>query len=426
MCAKVNVSLPDDGTGAVNTEASAIAAKASSAGSSPEKSAETKSPGTSPADTKQPETKPTETRPAESKDSATPNPDGSVHVEFHEKKTRSKKKSSDQPAPSATTATAPAQKKRTILSPFSPPGEKRSRLKMFVWGGPGAGKTFFSLQFPGVAIVDADNGTDPYKETFKFEVRKTTNVDEVRRLVEWLATNDHDYTTLVIDPFTVLWESWQHKWSDIFLERNTKSKGYKHEFYEMQVRDWQAIKSDLKSFIRQLLALDMNIVVTARSKVQYKGGSGDFMVADGDTFDGEKSLPYMFDTILHLDVVNGKRVAHCTKDRWNIFPMDKEFELSYSLVEKVWSKDALSQPSQQVVLPPEEEVVRDVPEVPKATAGQMADIAILVNELGFTEAQVQDALAARECSSYDQLTEEQAIEILESLTAAKSARSAPQ
>lgn len=381
--ARVKTSLPDDGTGAVST-----------AGSAPE----------------EPAGKP-----------ITKGENGAMKIDMKSKKSEKKKKE-ETPPPQAKEETPPPQKKG-LLSPFAPPTESKSRLKIFVWGESGSGKTFFSLQFPNVAIIDADNGTDPYKTKFKFDVKKTTNVDEVRRLVEWLATHDHPYTTLVIDPITVLWESLQKKWSDIFLQRNTKSKGHKHEFYEMQVRDWQALKSDLKSLIRQLLALDMNIVVTARSKVKYKDRSGDFMVADGETFDGDKSLPYMFDTVLHLTVSeSGKRSAYCSKDRWEVFPA-KPFDLKHSFVEKVWKKAVLATPSGQVVLPPEEEVVRDRPEDLRASENQIIEIKALVGELGFTEQQVANALAAREAASYDQLSGEQADEIVKTLTAHKAARS---
>ena len=48
-------------------------------------------------------------------------------------------------------------------------------------------------------------------------------------------------------------------------------------------KDWMTLKSEFKELIRKLIALDMNVILTARQKTQYKEGS--FMVAMGETFD---------------------------------------------------------------------------------------------------------------------------------------------
>ena len=87
--------------------------------------------------------------------------------------------------------------------------------------------------------------------------------------VQWLLTNAHSYRTLIIDPITIYWDALQKKWSDIFLKRNKGSKGYRFEFYDLQPRDWMTIKAEFKELIRKLIALDMNVIVTARQKVQY-------------------------------------------------------------------------------------------------------------------------------------------------------------
>jgi len=387
---KVEVDVPDDGTGAVKTT---------------DKSGDGKKPG------KVEKTK------------------GGVRVTFAEKKPKSAKKAAKKTAKKsaknpADKETAKKPQSPADLSPFIKPSESKSRLKIFIWGESGAGKTTFMLGFPGLAVIDCDNGTDPFKERFDFDIKKTVNVDEAKRMVGWLATHEHPYLTLGIDPITIIWESMQKKWSDIFLERNKRGKGHKHEFYEMQVRDWQTLKSDFKALIRMLLALDMNIVVTARAKVKYKDKdkSGEFMVQDGVTFDGDKSLPYMFDTVLHLEVKDNKRMLTCQKDRWEIFPTNKSVPLSMKYIEKIWKKMGLDAPSNQIILPPEEEVVSDRQIFHFASKEQQGQIVSLARELGFSEAQISEALAGREVASVDKLSEEQAEEMIESLNEVKAAR----
>ena len=149
-------------------------------------------------------------------------------------------------------------------SPFQRAVTLDKRLKLFLWGDSGVGKTTLSLQFPNPVVIDLEGGTDLYGESFEFDVQRASTVDHVRDGVNWLHTHPHSYRTLVIDPITIYWDALQRKWSEIFLKRNKKSKGYRFDFYDFQPRDWMTIKAEFKEIIRRLIALDMNVIVTAR------------------------------------------------------------------------------------------------------------------------------------------------------------------
>ena len=96
------------------------------------------------------------------------------------------------------------------------------------------------------------------------------------------------------------------------------------------------IKAEFREFIRKLISLDMNVIVTARQKIQY-ADSG-FMRAIGETFDGEKSLPYLFDTIVRLFRDDkGRFLGQCLKDRSNCLP-SSEFEVSYAVFAKLFGR----------------------------------------------------------------------------------------
>jgi len=220
------------------------------------------------------------------------------------------------------------------------------RLKLFLWGDSGVGKTTLSLQFPKPVVIDLEGGTDLYGEAFEFDVLRASSADEVMEAVKWLHEHEHPYRTLVIDPITVYWDALQRKWSDIFLRRNKGSKGYKFEFYDLQPRDWMTIKAEFKDLIRRLHALDMNVIATARQKTQYADGA--FMKTIGETFDGEKSLPYLFDTIVRqYRDDNGRFLGECLKDRSNTLPQG-EVECSYDLFESLFGKKALSRKARPV------------------------------------------------------------------------------
>lgn len=231
-------------------------------------------------------------------------------------------------------------KKDQSGSPFQKARTLDKRLKLFLWGDSGVGKTTLALQFPKPVVIDFEGGADLYGEAFDFDVLRASTADEAMDAVQWLHGHTHPHRTLVIDPITVYWDALQKKWSDIFLRRNRGSKGYKFEFYDLQPRDWMTVKAEFKDFIRKLIALDMNVIVTARQKVQYADGA--FMKAIGETFDGEKSLPYLFDTIVRLyRDEKGRFLGECLKDRSNKLPLG-EFEVSYSRFEELFGKKMLA------------------------------------------------------------------------------------
>lgn len=289
-------------------------------------------------------------------------------------------------------------------SPFTKAEAVKKRLKLFLWGDSGVGKTTLSLQFPNPVVIDLESGTDLYGEDFAFDVLRATTADEVMEAVEWLHTNAHDYRTLIIDPITIYWEALQQKWSDIFLKRNKGSKGYKYEFYDLQPRDWMTLKAEFKTLVRKLLALDMNVIVTAREKTKYKEGS--FMVAIGETFDGEKGLPYMFDTIVRMYVdEKGRHMGLSIKDRSNKLPTE-EFECTYAAVEKLFGKRYLNRKPKPAKL---------------ATNAQKEKITKYVEQFGASEEQLTRRLAAYGAETVDELTQENADLIISKFEAAMSA-----
>ena len=282
-------------------------------------------------------------------------------------------------------------KNQHAASPFQKARSRDKRLKLFLWGAPGVGKTWLSLQFPKPVLIDLEGGADLYGETFDFDVLRASTADEAAEAVQWLLMHAHPYRTLVIDPITVYWDALQKKWSDIFLRRNKGSKGHKFEFYDLQPRDWMTIKAEFKDFIRTLIALDMNVIVTARQKVRYADGG--FMKAAGETFDGEKSLPYLFDTIVRLyRDEKGRFHGECLKDRSNTLPLG-EFAVSYAHFEELFGKKGLARTARPTTF---------------ATDEQQRQIREHIAHFGMSPEQVTRRLAAYDADSLDELTEENA------------------
>ncbi|MFA5187102.1 MAG: AAA family ATPase [Patescibacteria group bacterium] len=297
---------------------------------------------------------------------------------------------------------ANASKKST--NPFITSTAEPKRLKLFLWGPPGVGKTRLALSFPDTAMIDMEGGTDHYKEEFKFDLIKTTTADQVMEAVKWLASNNHSYKTLVIDPITVYWEALQKKWSDIFMIRNQESRGNKHDYYSFQARDWMPMKAELKELIRRLVDLDMNVIVTARQKVLYQEGGGDFMKKIGDTFDGEKGLPYLFDTIVQMFQENGKIMGRTIKDRSNRLPVGA-FECSYPVFESMIGKRSLEKKSVKINF---------------ITDAQKKTIMDHLARLGLTEDKIIRSLNKYDADEVDDLTEANAALIIQKLEQSKT------
>lgn len=287
-------------------------------------------------------------------------------------------------------------------SPFRPSGKVDKRLKLFIWGDSGSGKTVLALNFPKPVVIDMEGSSEPYEDKYKFDVLHASTSDEVMKAVDWLRLNEHEFRTFVFDPVTVYWEALQKKWSDIFLSRRKGTKGHRFEFYDMQPRDWNTVKGEMKELIRKIISLDMNVVVTAREKTKYK--EGEMMKAAGETFDGEKGLPYLFDTIIQLYVEDSdKHLAICKKDRWELLPSGP-FEANFKLFEGLFGKESLTRKAKPAARIP---------------VGVKARIEELIEKMGMKPAQVIERLEAYDgAKTIDELTPKNADIVLKKLESA--------
>lgn len=207
------------------------------------------------------------------------------------------------------------------------------RLKMYVYGKTGTGKTITSLQFPNPAVIDAEKGTDHYVDKFDFFRLRTASPQKLHEAIDELLEDPGDFKTFVIDPMSVIYDNIIRTKEEMMKEKT----GNVH--YEIQPLDYKYIKTEVKILMNKLLSLDMNIIVTARSKPLYKQG-GKFMEQIGEQPEGHKDMPYMFDVVLELfKEEDGTRKARVEKDRTNTLP--HEFEFSYDSFVKYIGLEAL-------------------------------------------------------------------------------------
>lgn len=237
------------------------------------------------------------------------------------------------------------------------PEAKEKRLKMFVFGSAGVGKTTAAIMFPNAYIIDTEKGTDHYANTITKSgsvVFQSSVFDDVSKEVKELLTTKHEYRTLIIDPVTQIYNSVQEKWTRVF-EKHAKTEK-EAEVQDFGMRYWGRVKSDFKSLQRMLMSIDMNLIVTSHQKDQYGPG----MSKIGVTYDSMKGEDYLYDLVFNLEIKNGKRIAKTIKERAEVgqskFP--PEFEWSYENFKKFYGGDIIEREAVPLLLASQNQIDR--------------------------------------------------------------------
>ena len=193
------------------------------------------------------------------------------------------------------------------------------RLKLFMFGPAGVGKTTAAIQFPNSYIIDCEKGAENYDKLVTASgsvVFQTTDINEVLQEVKSLLTERHEYRTLVIDPITTIYND--------LLEK------CEHKVGTDFGRHYGEANKTMKRLANLIMALDMNVVITAHAKAEY----GQNFSKIGYTFDGWKQLDYWFDLVVELGKKGKKRFARVAKTRLEQFPDEDVFEWSYDAIKK--------------------------------------------------------------------------------------------
>ncbi|HYE20074.1 MAG TPA: AAA family ATPase, partial [Tepidisphaeraceae bacterium] len=142
------------------------------------------------------------------------------------------------------------------------PEAVQKRLKLFMFGPAGVGKTTAALNFPNAYIIDGERGTENYEKIINASgsmVFQTTQVEDVITEVKSLLTEKHEFRTLIIDPITILYND--------LLDRSEAKVG--SDFG----RHYGAANKQMKRLSSLIMALDLNVVVTAHAKKEYAPGA---------------------------------------------------------------------------------------------------------------------------------------------------------
>lgn len=255
----------------------------------------------------------------------------------------------------ATPAPKPARKSKLLA--VSPETVEPRKPKILIYGPPGVGKTWASLDFPSVYYVDTEGGADlsHYREKLKAAGgmyfgpdQGSLDFDTVISQVEALATEEHPYRTIVFDSITKLF-----------------SAAIADE--QARLGDKDAFGASKKGPIRQMGRLirwinraDMNAVLIAHQKDMWgKDDKGQQSVI-GQTFDGWEKLEYELHLVMRISKLGAgetsKRYAHIGKSRLVGFPEGQKIDWSYAEFAQRYGKDVIENVVTPLVLADAEQV----------------------------------------------------------------------
>lgn len=205
-----------------------------------------------------------------------------------------------------------------VLRAKQPEVKPAKRAKILVSGAAGAGKTFFSLNFPNVYYMDNEGGAE--REQYQKLLTKSGGVyfgkeegandfDEIIKEIKALSTEKHDYKTVVIDSL---------------------SHVYNQCASEAEARVGNAFGADKKEAnkpCRQLLRwiekIDMNVVLICHEKADW--GNRDKDGQPSTTYDAYDKVSYSLD--LWLEFKDKKIITR--KTRIETFPEGLIIERDY-------------------------------------------------------------------------------------------------
>jgi hypothetical protein len=215
------------------------------------------------------------------------------------------------------------------------------RLKLFMFGPAGVGKSTAAIQFPNAYIIDGEKGTENYDALINAAgsvVFRTNDAFEVVEEVKALLTEKHEFRTLVIDPITPIYND--------LIEKAEVKVGT--EFG----RHYGEANKTMKRLSNLIMSLDMNVIITAHAKKEY----GTNLTVLGQTFDGWRSLDYWFDLVVELDKKGKRRIGRIKKTRLAAFPDGEAFDWSYAEIRNRWNVDVLERAANAVDLARPEQI----------------------------------------------------------------------
>lgn len=242
------------------------------------------------------------------------------------------------------------EKKASKLRAIDPKLTEAQKPKILIFGKAGVGKTWMSLEFPGVYYIDTEGGASREQYITKLKAsggvymgpeQGSQNFDTVIDELKILATEEHSYKTVVIDSISKLTNS------EIFKEADRL--GSKDAF--------GASKKPATAFTRKLISwidrIDMNVILIAHEKAAWENQQ-----QAGYTFDAWDKIEYELDLAIQVQKAAGKRIGLVRKSRLEGFPDGSNFPWSYADFAERYGRDVIEKQGKALQLANQDQLLK--------------------------------------------------------------------
>ena len=271
-------------------------------------------------------------------------------------------------------STKPPARKSKLLA-VSPETVEPKKPKILLYGGPGIGKTWFSLSFPGCFYCDTEGGADldHYRQKLLASGgmyfgpdQGSLDLETVIGQVEALATETHGFKTIIFDSATKLFNS---------AVADEQQRLGSADVFGASRRAPIRQMGRLLSWVNRA---DMNAIFICHEKDKWGVDTKGNREAIGVQFDCEPKLEYD----LHLSIratkigsgKNAVRFGNIGKSRLLGFPEGEKFELSYDVFAERFGRSIIEKEVVPVVLATPEQVteINNLLDVVKLPEGETA------------------------------------------------------
>ncbi len=242
---------------------------------------------------------------------------------------------------------------KSKLKAVDPTTAEPSKPKILIFGKPGVGKTWTSIDFPKPYYIDTESGADLAHYTAKLKAvggayfgvdQGSLDFKEVIDQVKALATEQHDYKTLVIDSVSKIFNT--------TIAAEAEKLGSSDQY--------GASKKPAVSYTRQLVnwldRLDMSVILIAHEKPMWGIDAKGQRAEIGVTFDAYDKLEYELHLCLNITKEGDSRKARVRKSRILAFPDGSVFDWSYAKFSEMYGKDIIEKKHEALKLATPEQI----------------------------------------------------------------------
>jgi hypothetical protein len=229
-------------------------------------------------------------------------------------------------------------KAKSKLRAVEPKKAKPSKPKIVIYGKPGVGKTWASLDFPSVYYIDSEGGADLAHYTDKLKKsggvylgveQGGADMETILEQVQALATEKHEYKTLVIDSISKVFNN--------EIAKEAERLGDKNAFGA----DKKPAVGMMRRLVRWLQRIDMNVVLICHEKAEWGMNAKGERVEIGATFDCWDKLEYELHLCLNIQKNGGSRTARVRKTRLEEFKDGDLFAWSFDSFAEKYGADVI-------------------------------------------------------------------------------------